>query len=145
MALDDVPLEDAGRDYYARQFDGRVRNIRKYGKTPARNSGGWVAGGGVVAVLIVVRIIMAVVFAVGDSSSSSYNYNNYAPTTPSDRPIEWNNNIQMEQQPWQIQQADIPEFDARRERAFPDPPAIPDLNAPLIVPDDDRPRLDKDE
>jgi hypothetical protein len=149
MALDDVPLEDAGRDYYARQFDSRVRNIRKYGKAPAaRNSGGrangWAAGGGVVALLIVIRIIVAVVFAVNDSSSSSYNnYNSYqAPSMPSN----WNNNIQVEPQPWQVEPAaDIPEFQGQEPRFLPDAQGAVDPAQQPIVPDDDRKRPDKDD
>ena len=88
MALNDVPLEDAGGDYYARQFNSRVRNIRKHGKAPpSRNSGGrangWAAGAGVVALLVAIRIIVAVVFAVNGSSSSDYNtHDSYQPATP---------------------------------------------------------------
>jgi hypothetical protein len=152
MALDDVPLEDAGRDYYDRQFSGRVRNIRKYGAAPpARKSRsgatGWAAGGSVVALLVVIRIIIAVVVGVGGSSSSSYNYNSYqTPTMPSNPPIDWNNNIQVEPQPWQVQPRALPDFQ-QEERMFPPvPPVIldPDLPPP-VVPDQDRQRQDKDD
>jgi len=152
MALDDVPLEDAGRDYYARQFDSRVRNIRKYGKAPpSRNSGsranGWAAGAGVVALLVVIRIIVAVVFAVNGSSSSDYNiYDSYqSPPAPNPAPMEWNNNIQVEQQPWQIEPADVPEIDNREPRIMPVKTVLPDLNAPPIVPDNGSNRPDKDD
>jgi hypothetical protein len=109
MALDDVPLEDAGRDYYAKQFGDRVRNIRKYGAAPpSRNPGGrgsrWGAVGGVVALLFVIRIIVAAVTAVSAPSPSSYNnYNSYQP------PTRWNNDVQVEPQPWQRQPADLPD------------------------------------
>jgi hypothetical protein len=152
MALNDVPLEDAGGDYYARQFDSRVRNIRKYGKAPpARNSGsranGWAAGAGVVALLVVIRIIVAVVFAVSGSSSSDYNtYDSYqSPATPNSAPMEWNNNIQVEQQPWQVPPADIPEFQPHERMFPPDLEGVLDPNAPPAAPDDDRERPDKDD
>jgi hypothetical protein len=155
MALDDVPLEDAGRDYYDRQFSGRVRNIRKYGAAvPARKSrsgaSGWAAGGGVVAVLVVVRIIIAVAVGVGTSSSSSYNnynYNSYqSPTMPLNAPIDWNNNIQVEPQPWQVLPRDVPDFQ-QDERLFPPiPPAVFDPDPPPpVVPDQDRLRPDRDD
>jgi hypothetical protein len=152
MALDDVPLEDAGRDYYDRQFSGRVRNIRKSGAAPARKSGsgatGWAAGGGVVAVLVVIRIIIAVVVGVSTSSSSNYNnYNNYqtptmpsnppfdwnqggqggagedhTPTMPANPPIDWNNNMQEEPQPWQVQPQAVPDF--QQDELFPPIPPV---------------------
>jgi hypothetical protein len=95
MALDDVPLADAGRDYYARQFDSRVRNIRKGGKLTARKSGrvnGWAAGVGVVAVLIGLRIVIALIVAA--SQSSGNDYNNYddsqaAPVPFVNQPKPW--------------------------------------------------------
>lgn len=159
MALDDVPLEDAGRDYYDRQFSGRVRNIRKYGAAPpARKSRsgatGWAAGGSVVALLVVIRIIIAVVVGVGGSSSSSYNnYNSYqTPTMPSNPPIDWNNisggtAIQVEPQPWQVQPRDLPDFQ-QDERLFPPIPPVdfdPDPLPPPDVPGQDRLRPDKDD
>ncbi len=129
MALGDVPLEDAGRDYYAQKFDNRVRNIRKYGNARSRSTGGrvngWAGGAGVAAVLIGIRMMMLV---VGGSQSSSTDYNNYrgyqAPTMPGD----WDNNIQAEPQPWQVQ-PDEPKF-------RPDPPVILIPNAPPLGPDD---------
>ncbi|HBI46948.1 MAG TPA: hypothetical protein DDY78_29460 [Planctomycetales bacterium] len=154
MALDDVPLEDAGRDYYDRQFSGRVRNIRKYGSAPPprksrSGASGWAAGGGVVAVLVVIRIIIAVAVGVGTSSSSSYNnYNSYqTPTMPSNPPIDWNNNVQVEPRPWQIQPGDLPDFQ-QDERLFPPiPPVVfdPDPLPPPVVPGQDRLRPDKDD
>jgi hypothetical protein len=153
MALDDVPLEDAGRDYYDRQFSGRVRNIRKSGAAPpARKSRsgatGWAAGGSVVALLVVIRIIIAVVVGVGGSSSSSYNYNSYqTPTMPSNPPIDWNNNIQVEPQPWQVQPRDLPDFQQDERMIPPIPPVIfdPEPLPPPIVPDNDRQRPDKND
>jgi hypothetical protein len=148
MALNDVPLEDAGGDYYARQFDSRVRNIRKYGKAPpARNSGGrangWAAGAGVVALLVVIRIIVA----VSGSNSSNYNtYDSYQPATPNSAPMEWNDNIQVEQQqPWKLVPDEPRNFQPDEPLFRLDPPVVPDPNAPPVAPDDDRERPDKED
>jgi hypothetical protein len=144
MALEDVPLEDAGGDYYDRKFSGRVRDIRKSGAASTRKSrsgaNGWAAGGGVVAVLVVIRIIIAIAVGVSGSSSSSYNnYNSYqTPTTPATAPIDWNNNIQVEPQPWQVQPRAVPDFQQDERLLPPIPP--PDFGPeppPLVGPDKD--------
>jgi hypothetical protein len=154
MALDDVPLEDAGRDYYARQFGNRVRNIRKYGATPpSRNPGGRTnrlgAVGGVVALLFVIGIIVAAVTGVSGPSSSSYNnYNSYqSPTMPSTAPIDWNGNMQGEPHPWQVQPRDLPDFQPDVPVFPPDPPVIFDPNPlpPPNAPGDDDKLPDKDD
>ena len=141
MALDDIPLEDAGRDYYARQFDGRIRDLRKGGKAPPRNSGrratGWAAGGGVVAALIGIRIIIALVAAGSNSSSSNYNnYNNFqAP------PVVVN-----ESKPWQvepIEPVNAPPDDQRLGEAM--RRLLGREPAPTVAPDNGDNRLDKDD
>lgn len=124
MAFDDVPLEDAGRDYYAKQFGDRVRNIRKYGTaSPARNSGGRRSGWAVVAaafaVLVVIRVIITVIAAGGDSSPTNYD----------------DDAIQTEPHPWQMQQPDARAFqpDEPWTRPTPvvvDPDRLPPPNAP---------------
>ncbi len=76
MAFDNDQLGDAGRDYYAQQFDGRIKNIRKPGAAPpsgsrgSRGKGGAI-GGGVLAVFVLIRIFAAC--AGAGSSNSSYN------------------------------------------------------------------------
>ena len=122
MAFDDVPLEDAGRDYYAKQFGDRVRNIRKYGTAPpSRNSNGrgsgWAVAAVVFAVLVVIRVIITVMAAGGDSGSRNYD-----------------DAIQMETQPWQMQQ---PKALLSNRMSWPhltpvivDPDRLPPLNAP---------------
>jgi hypothetical protein len=139
MALDDIPLEDAGRDYYARQFDSRVRNIRKYGSAPpARNSGGrangWVAGAGVVAVLIAIRMIMAVVIAGSHSSSAEYNDYQAPPT------------FENQSKPWEVApiepanvQPDDPQLGPAMRRLLGREPLPP------VAPDDENKRPDKDD
>lgn len=122
MGFDDVPLEDAGRDYYARQFGDRVRNIRKYGAPPSsRNSAGrgsaWMVAAVVFTVLVVIRVLSTVLSA-GDSSSSNYD-----------------DAIQTEPHPWQMQQPAPPDFqpDARWRRQAPiiiDPDRLPPPHAP---------------
>jgi hypothetical protein len=145
MALDDVPLEDAGREYYAKQFDDRVRNIRKSG--PSRSNGGratgWAAGGGVVAALIAIRVIIAIVVAVSNSGSSDYNrYHGYqSPTQPITAPIDWNDNMTGEPRPWQIQQPDAADLPPDIPRPD-DGPRIFDPDLPPGAPDGDRPNKD---
>jgi hypothetical protein len=145
MALDDVPLEDAGRDYYAKQFGDRVRNIRKYGAAPpSRNPGGrtsrWGAVGGVVALLFVIRIIVAAAIAVNAPSPSSYNnYNSYQP------PTRWNNDVQVEPQPWQRQPVDLPDAQADEQKLPPELRALLEREPPPVVPDNDPKRPDKDD
>jgi hypothetical protein len=151
MALDDVPLEDAGRDYYARKFGDRVQNVRKYG-APPRNTGGrgsgWAAGAGVVALLVVIRIVIAVVVGVGGSDSSSYN--SYSPNEAYDPPpIDWNQGGAS--QPWQDQPLNRLIMDPPDGQ--PEDPAVPPGlldnvdpdQQPPVVPDDDRKRPDKDD
>ncbi len=76
MAFNNDQLGDAGRDYYAQQFDGRIKNIRKPGAAPpsgsrgSRGKGGAI-GGGVLAVFVLIRIFAAC--AGAGNSSSSYN------------------------------------------------------------------------
>ena len=104
MALNNLPLNDAGGDYYARQFGNRIQNIRKYGATPPtqRKAGclgsGGAVGGGIFAVIVLIRIIAAVAW-IGSSNSDS-NYNTYDPpniTIPDPPPpIDWQNNVQVD-------------------------------------------------
>ena len=99
MALDDVPLNDAGRDYYNRQFGSRVQNIRKYGATPptARKAGCLGAGGGIFAVVVVIRIIAAVAWVGSSSYNNSYNYDPPNITIPDPPPqIDWKNDIPVD-------------------------------------------------
>jgi hypothetical protein len=145
MALGDVPLEDAGRDYYAKQFDGRVRNIRKYGAAPpSRNPGGrssrWGAVGGVVALLFVIRIIVAAITAANAPSPSSYNnYNSYQP------PARWNNDVQVKPQPWQRQPADLPGPQTDEQKLPPELRALLEREPLPVAPDNDPKRPDKDD
>ena len=79
MALNNGPLEDAGRDYYARQFDGRIQNIRKPGATQPPSSrgsrgpgAGGVIGGVVLALFILIRLFAGCAGAGSSSYDSSY-------------------------------------------------------------------------
>ena len=105
MALNDVPLEDAGRDYYAQQFGNRIQNIRKYGATPPspRNSGclgtGGAAGGGIRRDDRRHPHHRAVAVGVGSSSyDNSYNYLRPADDHHPDPPpqVDWKNNLQVD-------------------------------------------------
>ncbi len=81
MALNNGGLEDAGREYYDKQFGARIGNIRKPGATPPASGGGrkggtgGAIGGGVIALLVLGRIILG----CAGSGSSSYN-STYTPT-----------------------------------------------------------------
>lgn len=136
MAFNDVPLGDAGRNYYQQQFGSRVQNIRKYGAAPtSAKSGclgtGGMAGGGFVALLVAVRIIIAIAVGMGGSSYDSGN--NYSTPSFNDDPPppDWNNDLKV----------DPPPFQNDRPWANPDwqdrpifPPVDP--NPPIFVPDD---------
>ncbi len=83
MAFNNDPLEDAGRDYYSRQFDGRIRNIRKPGAAPpSKGSRGYgtrgAIGGGVIALFVLIRIFAGCAGGGSSSydsgSSSSYDF-----------------------------------------------------------------------
>ena len=162
MALNDVPLNDAGRDYYNQQFGARVQNIRKYGATPPspRNAGclgtGGAAGGGLFAIIVVIRIIAAVAWVGSSSYDSDSNYNNYTPptfTVPDPPPqVDWQNNLPVDppKDPngpnWNppLGQPDQPPFilpplDPPVVAPPDDPPVAPD--PPLIVPPNDPPAV----
>jgi hypothetical protein len=81
MALNDVPLNDAGRDYYARQFGSRIQSVRKQGATPPRSSAspGCARVGGGIAVGVIC-LIVRLFFGFG-SSSSTYSTPTYTPNT----------------------------------------------------------------
>jgi hypothetical protein len=91
MSNDDVPLGEAGRDHYARQFGSRIQKIRQYGappRSPAANAGcGRVGiGAGVGVIFLIIRLV----FGLGWSGRSS-NYNTYTPPTytPPPQQIQW--------------------------------------------------------
>lgn len=152
MAFNDVPLGDAGRNYYQQQFGSRVQNIRKVGAAPAtRNSGCGMVGGGAVALLVLIRIIIAVAVGMGGSSyNSGSNYS--APSVNYDPPqqIDWNNDLKVDppvrdERPWanpDWQNPPVfPPVDPNPPIVLPDdPPRFPDL--PIFVPDDG-PKEDK--
>ena len=164
MAHNNLPLEDAGRDYYARQFDDRVRNIRKSGAAaPAGKSGGFASrgaiGGGVIAVLVLVRVIFAVIAGVSESSSdSSYNNYNYTPqpimVDPPPPVPDWNNGLNdqpqwprdlggQDQQPWAPPDGvNLPD---RPGDPLIVPPVVVDPGDPPAVPDDGDRRPGKDD
>ena len=171
MAFNDVPLNDAGRDYYNRQFGDRVQNIRKYGAAPptARGSGclgtGGAAGGGIFAIIVVIRIIAAVAWVGSSNYDSSYNnYNSYeAPnvTIPDPPPADFrdqfhadppfdpngfnpNPGLGQPDQPIFVPPFDPPVVQPDDPLVRPDPPAVPvpDPNPPA-VPGDDKPDGDK--
>ena len=152
MAFNDVPLGDAGRNYYQQQFGSRVQNIRKSGAAPTSAKpgclgGGGMAGGGCIAVLIVVRIIIAVAVGTGGSSYNNSYDNNYNDTdTPA---IEWTNDDRPDPpmtpdqaNPWKPAEVDPPRFPPEDPIFKPDPPLIPDPDPLVPMPDPD-PKGDK--
>jgi hypothetical protein len=91
MSNDDVPLGEAGRDHYARQFGSRIQKIRQDGappRSPAGNAGcGRIGiGAGVGAVFLIIRLVVG----FGGSSRTS-NYNTYTPPsyTPPPQQAPW--------------------------------------------------------
>jgi hypothetical protein len=146
MAFDDVPLEDAGRDYYAKQFGGRIRNIRKYGNTAPRKAnagGGWKAVAGVVGALVVVRIVIAVIVALTQWGSSDFD--GYQPQPPaSPAAMQWNDDRMGEPRPWQMQRQDDADLPPELPLFRPNDPANLDPGPPVAPPDDRQPP-DKDE
>ena len=170
MALSDGSLNDAGRDYYDRQFGNRVQNIRKYGAAPptARGAGclgtGGAAGGGIFAIIVVIRIIAAVAWVGSSSYDSGYNNYNYEPPTPItipdpqpavdfrdqlhiDPPLD-PNGLNGDPAAWQpgqpifVPPLDPPVAQPDDPLIRPDPPALPDPNPPAM-PADDKPDGDK--
>jgi len=87
---DDVPIGPAGRDYYARQFGGRLQEIRKNAPAPRPYASSYRPGAGCIARLViagvvgVIALIANIVSAVSHSSSSSSSSPSYS--TPSYTP-----------------------------------------------------------
>ncbi len=170
MALNNLPLNDAGGDYYARQFGNRIQNIRKYGATPPtqRKAGclgsGGAVGGGIFAVIVLIRIIAAVAW-IGSSNSDS-NYNTYDPpniTIPDPPPpIDWQNNVQVDPpmdpnapngnpplwqpgQPIILPPLDPPPAQPDDPLIRPDPPGVIVPDQPPAVPDPNPPAIPGDD
>jgi hypothetical protein len=147
MAFDDVPLEDAGRDYYARQFGHRVRNIRKFGNPPSRKANasgsGWKAVAGVVGAFVVIRIVIGVIVALSERGPSDFDpYQPQAPASPAS--INWNDDRMGEPQPWQMQRQDDADLPPELPLFRPNEPANLDPGPPVAPPDDPPPPV-KDE
>jgi hypothetical protein len=97
MALNDVPLNDAGRDYYARQFGSRIQSVRKHGAAPPTSSvnpGCARAGGGVAVGVICLIVRLLIGFGSSSSSTSTYSTPAYTPSTNYTPP-------QFDPPPWQ--------------------------------------------
>jgi hypothetical protein len=81
MALNDVPLNDAGRDYYARQFGSRIQSVRKRGAAPPTSSTNpGCARAGVGVGVGVICLIARLLIGFGPSSST-YSPPTYTPNT----------------------------------------------------------------
>ncbi|HVS37436.1 MAG TPA: hypothetical protein VMS17_17875 [Gemmataceae bacterium] len=95
MTIGNGGLEDAGREYYDRQFNNRINNIRKPGAAPPKSrssgyAGRGAIGGGIAALLILGRIFLSCAGAFNSSSSSSnYNTPSYDYTPPPPPPVEF--------------------------------------------------------
>ncbi len=148
MAFKDDQLGDAGRDYYGRQFDGRIRNIRKPGAAPSpsgsRSYGTRGAiGGGIFALFILIRIFIGCAGAgsssYDSSSSSSYDFTP-PPAVESPPPPPILNNNDPDDPPWKR--------DLENPPVGPDNPGVEAPNArpgkPDADPGDGRDFPDKD-
>ena len=71
MALNNGGLEDAGREYYDKQFGARIGDIRKPGAAPrptASGGNGKKAGGAIGGVVVAVFVLIKIFAACGGDS-----------------------------------------------------------------------------
>ena len=152
MAIHGDQLGDAGRDYYARQFDGRIRDIRKPGAAPRPAPGGsrnygtrGAIGGGIFALFILARIFIGCAGAgssgYDSDSSSSYEFTPPPPPVVDPPPPEFLNNNDLDNPPWRRDLDNPPVFNPP---PVPEDPAVGGPNDPPPGPAHDLPAADPD-